>query len=93
MIPTPETLQRAKEILDDMERLSGEIAALFGTNPPAATPKRRGRPPGKAKSIAKPAAAVPRKHRMSAAGRARIGAAAKARWARFHAERRKQDRK
>lgn len=74
MIPTPETLRRAGEIIQQVEKLRVELLGLFGGAgvTVAASGKRRGRPPGSGKG-----------RRMSAAGRARIAAAAKARWARF----------
>ncbi len=57
--------------------LNGSVADSSIASP---TPKRRGRPP-KAKTVAVVADAKPKKRRMSAAGRAAISAAAKARWA------------
>lgn len=79
MIPSSETIERAREILETIERLQTELAGLFGKGAVIAAPvaKRRGRPPGS-----------PNKSRqMSVAGRAAIAAAAKARWARFRSER------
>ncbi len=83
---SPETLQRAKEIIDTIENLQAELAALFGSSVgKAAVPgKRRGRPPG---VTAAPGGT--RRRNMSAEGRARIAAAAKARWARFRADQKK----
>ena len=86
MIPTSDTLQRAHQILQNIEALHSELAGLFtGTDVPA--PKRRGRPPGSGKvphtTIGEP---VKRTRRMSPEGSARIAAAAKARWARHHAD-------
>lgn len=99
MIPTSDTLQRASAILSEIEALQAELVSLFSvTSPaaPAAAPKRRGRPPGSGKAAAaaapKPAKVGKRERKMSPEGRARIAAAAKARWARFHAERKKADR-
>jgi hypothetical protein len=101
MIPTLDTLQRAAQILQQIEALQNELAGLFAGGPRGAAspaPKRRGRPPGRpaAAAIAAPAApaasaaaASKRRHRMSAEGRARIAAAAKARWAKFRAEKKK----
>jgi hypothetical protein len=89
MIPTTETIQRAAEILRQIESLQAELAGLFGGGSILTAPKRRGRPPGSGKAA--PPAPAPqgstKKRRMSAEGRARIAAAAKARWAKFHAER------
>lgn len=87
MIPSSETITRAKTLIESIEKLQAELASLFNSQPAAvvaATPvaavaptllKRRGRPPGSGK-----------KGGMTAEGRARIAAAAKARWARFHAQ-------
>lgn len=102
MIPSSDTLQRASAILSEIEALQAELVSLFSVTSsaaaPAAAPKRRGRPPGSGKAAAAAAAAPKapkmgkRERRMSPEGRARIAAAAKARWARFHAERKKADR-
>jgi len=62
------------ELTAQRDRLNQAIEALGGT-PPA----RRGRPPKPAQSA--PAAPKKRKRTMSAAARARIGAAKKAWWA------------
>lgn len=89
MIPTTETIQRAAEILRQIESLQAELAGLFGGGSVVAAPKRRGRPPGSGKAAAGALAleGAPKKRRkMSAEGRARIATAAKARWAKFHAE-------
>ena len=77
MIPTVDTLRRAGEILKEIEQLQGELAGLFGSAPAA---RRRGRPAGRA------AAAGKSRRQMSPEARARIAAAAKARWARYRAE-------
>ena len=94
MIPTQETIQKASQILSEIERLRTEMLSLFGGPAAAVAPAapRVGRPPkaAKASKAATPApeAAKPGKRRnMTAAGRARIAAAARARWARFHAAR------
>lgn len=90
MIPTTDTIQRAAEILRQIESLQAELAGLFGGGD-AAVPKRRGRPPGSGMAAAAPATqGSTKKRRMSAEGRARIAAAAKARWAKFHAEKAKR---
>lgn len=76
MIPSVDTLRRASEILKEIEQLQGELAGLFGG---ASTARRRGRPPGKTGG--------PKSRRqMSPEARARIAAAAKARWARYRAD-------
>ena len=99
MIPTQETIQKASQILAEIERLRTEMLSLFGGPATAvavavAAP-RVGRPPKAAKAAKAPKAASPapetgkpgKRRNMTAAGRARIAAAARARWARFHAAR------
>lgn len=82
---SPETILRAKSLIEGIEKLQNELAALFGGGGvtavlPSEPAKRRGRPPGDGKKA----------RNMTPEGRARIAAAARARWARFHAERKKQ---
>jgi len=61
-------LKRAVEIMEEIESLQAQLTSIGG--------RGAGRPPGtKGRKTGK--------RRMSAAGRARIAAAAKARWARF----------
>ena len=80
MIVSPESIKRAGEIIQTIETLQGDLARLFGGQAlEVSAPKRRGRPPG----------SVGKRRGMSAEGRARIAAAAKARWARFRAEKTK----
>lgn len=69
-----EQLKRAAQIKEQIDALNGELVQILaGEIPvPFSTAPRRGRPPGK-------------RGGMSAAGRARIAAAAKARWARIKA--------
>jgi hypothetical protein len=86
MIVSADSIQRAAEILKEIEALQAELAGLFGNKTStgsSAAPKRRGRPPGTAGKRGK----------MSEEGRARIAAAAKARWAKFHAEQAKAAKK
>lgn len=85
MIPTTETIRRASEILSQIESLQSELLGLFGGGTAA---KRRGRPrkPSRAITVAAAVAPAKRRRKMSAEGRARIAAAAKARWAKFRAE-------
>lgn len=74
MIPSVDTLRRASDILQEMEKLRIELVGLFGESARTAVAKaRRGRPPG-------------RRRRMSSEARARIATAAKARWARYRAD-------
>ncbi|MCC6234028.1 MAG: hypothetical protein IT580_15390 [Verrucomicrobiales bacterium] len=87
MIVAFESIKRAGEILKEIEALQAELAGLFsskGSTAAAAAPKRRGRPPG---------SGVGKRRKMSAEGRARIAAAAKARWAKFHADKAKSGKK
>lgn len=83
MIPTPETLRRACDIVDEIERLQAEMAALFGSTPSAPKPRAAGRKPAAAPVAA--AARGTKSRRLSPEGRARIIAAARARWARWKA--------
>ena len=85
MIVSAQSIQRAGEILKEIESLQAELAGLFGgTNSIGTAPaKRRGRPPGSGM----------KRGGMSAEGRARIAAAAKARWARVRAEKAKAQKK
>ncbi|HZM04858.1 MAG TPA: hypothetical protein VFC44_17805 [Candidatus Saccharimonadales bacterium] len=80
-------LRRAVEIREEIESLQGQLQSLIGggSNAAAPTAARRGRKPGRrAKAAARAAGTrTPGKRRMSAAGRARIAAAARERWAKF----------
>jgi hypothetical protein len=81
---TAQQLHRAAAIQEKIENLEKDFAALLAI--PGSVPvtvRRRGRP---AKSVVAPEqpASTP-KRRMSKAGRARIAAAAKARWAKVKA--------
>lgn len=93
VIVSPESIRRAAEIVQTIEQLQVELTGLFGGASAAApAPKRRGRPPGvRAAAQAEPAQG--RTRNMSPEGRARIAAAAKARWARVRAEKAKAAKK
>lgn len=72
-------LQRAAEIRAQIDRLTAELDGIVtgaAKRRPGRPPGRPGRPPGK-------------RGKMSAAGRARIAAAQRLRWAKFKAEKRK----
>jgi hypothetical protein len=94
--PSLEQLRLALAVAEQIQALEEELAAILaGTLPmtpstvdeetsvAAPTPKRRGRPPGKAATV-KAAPAKKKKGGMSAAGRARIAAAQRARWAAYN---------
>jgi hypothetical protein len=66
-------LRRAAEIKDKIEALENELSSILGNGKPA---------------VAAPAASS-KKRTISAAGRAKIAAAARARWARVRAEKKK----
>jgi hypothetical protein len=66
---TPGQLRKAAKLKEQMARLQKELNRLLGTSAPAVVAARK----------------QARKRKMSAAGRARISAAAKARWARIKA--------
>lgn len=67
---TVEQLRRVISLKEQIEGLEAELAGLVGDGAP-----RRGRPPGAGKG-----------RKMSAAGRAAIRAAVKARWAKYRGE-------
>jgi hypothetical protein len=67
------SLQRVIKIKRKMERLEEQLAKLLGGSSSAATSSPDGR----------------KRRKMSPEGRKRIAAAAKARWARYHAEQKK----
>ncbi len=92
MIPDTQTLQRANEIIAQIESLQSELVALFGGTGAAAAP-RRGRPSAAAKAApaaTKAPSAKKGERNMSEEGRARIAAAAKARWAKYRAAKKKE---
>lgn len=91
VIVSPESIRRAAEIVQTIEQLQAELTGLFG-GAPAAAPKRRGRPPG-VRSAQPGQSDQPKTRNMSPEGRARIAAAAKARWARVRAEKAKAAKK
>jgi hypothetical protein len=90
-----EQLTQIRDTANDyLQRLSGEAASVAAAVRRGA---RRGRPPGSGKKTGgykAPAAAVKgkRKGGMSAAGRAAVAAAQKARWAKIRAEKAKATR-
>lgn len=87
MIPDAQTLQRANEIVAQIDALRTELLGLFGSSG-SAPAARRGKAPSSSSSAARPKAA----RNMSAEGRARIAAAAKARWAKYRAAKKKADK-
>lgn len=89
MIPTTETIARAKEILENIESLQAELASLFGGSAASGVTAGRRAVRGSAGVVA-PAAGAGKKRKMTAEGRARIAAAAKARWAKFREEKEKK---
>jgi uncharacterized protein YoxC len=75
-------LKAAVRIKEKIEVLEAELASIVGSSESVTELKKRGRPRKNPTTIAidKP------KRKMSAAGRAKISAAAKARWAKKRAE-------
>jgi len=74
--PTIEQLTHAVKIAEQIAALQAEMAAIFGNHPTPAvksTPAQAAKAPGR------------KKGKMSAAGRAAIAAAQKARWAKIKA--------
>lgn len=74
-------LRRAATLQEKIEDMQQELAALLGSS--GSAPAKRGRKPAAAAGEDKPAK---RKSGISAAGRKRIAAAQKARWAKAKAE-------
>ncbi len=81
-IPTLSDLRRSLDISEQIEKLQNELAGVLGGLSRAVAPAKRGRKPKAVKAEKAPKA----KRKMSAAGRARIIAAQKARWAKVKAE-------
>ena len=81
---TSAQLRRAAEIKGKIEQLQAEWDALIGSDATVSSKRGPGRPK---KEAALGAAELPKKksRKMSAEGRARIAAAAKARWAKAKA--------
>ena len=81
---TAQQLHRAAEIREKIENLEKDFAALLAvTGDAPVTVRRRGRPAG---SVAVVAPSTPKpKRKVGKAGRARLSAAAKARWAKVKA--------
>jgi hypothetical protein len=75
-------LQRAIVIKQKIESLEGELAAVFGgAGPGPVMARRRGRPPGRRKSVPATEPVPPAaKRNVSAAVRKRLSQVAKARW-------------
>lgn len=79
-------LRRAATLQEKIEDMQQELAALLGAAVGTGTGKRRGRKPAAAKSDEEGGKPAKRKSGISAAGRKRIAAAQKARWAKAKAE-------
>lgn len=88
MIPSTDTLRRAGEILAEIESLQTELAGLFS----GGRGGRRGARGGGRAAAAAAAAGSGKRRRMSPEAKARIAAAAKARWARYRAEKKGADK-
>jgi hypothetical protein len=94
--------QQLERLEAELGELTGQASAANGTPADEAAPGKRKLSPAHRRKLikalararkvrwgkAKARAAAPKKRRMSAAGRAAVSAAAKARWARFHAQKR-----
>jgi hypothetical protein len=76
-------LRRAADLKEQIDQLNSELANILSGS---AAPKRLGRPPKNNSVLGSQPAVLKTGRRMSAAGRARIAAAARARWARYNAE-------
>ena len=74
---------------DQISKLNSQRTQLLGMvsgAPASASAPRRGRPPAAAAKAASSAKPAKKKRKVSAATKAKLKAAAKARWARFRAE-------
>jgi len=82
--PSIDQLRQAVQIADQIEKLEAQLAAILGGGSAPAAKRRGGRPP---KQPAEATVKATRKKRgkLSAAGRAAIIAAQKARWAKIKA--------
>ncbi len=79
--------------LEDVRDTASRLLADLGHEAQRAVPDRRGRPPGSGTSKrgpGRPKGSGRKRRKMSAAARAKISAAQKARWARQKARERKQ---
>jgi len=81
-------LRRAADIQDKIESLNAELESILGGQETRNGAKRLGRPPKTGGDVAryKAARADKPKRKMSAEGRAKIAAAARARWAKVKAK-------
>jgi hypothetical protein len=83
---SPAQLRRAADLKERIEKLTSELTSLLRSDSPTGAKRGPGRP-RKEVPLAFTGVIPPKKrHRMSAQGRARIAAAAKARWAKVKAE-------
>ena len=87
MIPTSQSLERANQIIAQIESLRAELLALLGGSAPA--PARAATRTAAPAAAAASAASGKQARNMSAEGRARIAAAARARWAKYRAAKKK----
>ena len=83
--PSVLQLQRAIKVSEQIEKLQAELAAILGQAQPTVSSHNKV-PASLLADLAQPKR---RKSKISAAGRAAIIAAQKARWAKVHAERAK----
>jgi hypothetical protein len=84
---TAQQLRRAADLQEKIEKLNGELQSILGGGNGVPSPARRGRPATAKLTFTKETIVkgeMP-KRKMSAAGRAKIAAAAKARWAKVKA--------
>lgn len=83
--PSIDQLRQAVKIADQIEKLEAQLAAILGGSAPAPAAKRRGRRRRRKVVSASPKAKRRKRSKLSAAGRANIIAAQKARWAKIKA--------
>ena len=82
--PSIDQLRQAVQIADQIQQLEAQLAAILGSGSAPAAERQVGRPP-KQPAEAK-VKATRKRGKMSAAGRANIVAAQKARWAKIRAK-------
>jgi hypothetical protein len=84
--PSIESLRRAIQVAEQIEKLQAELAAMFGGEAPKAAVGKAGRRRGRPAKADKPAKEKKPKRQMSEEARARIVAAQKKRWAKIKKE-------
>src|SRR5262249_4679637 len=79
-------IARIDDQIGELSAQRAQLVRMVSLDGDGAAARRRGRPPA-AKAAATPAGPARKKRKVSAATKAKLKAAAKARWARYRAER------